>query len=132
MTYLELLQALEHQLGYQHLPLNPRARTLKDLFECSPVHHELMRQLTQNLYRVNACRTFSDDVTRAACFDAIGAVRLQAFATQNMDVEAVRLLDNLCRALNEILAETASLTSTEPVKSSAEVIQLEPFRRARR
>jgi hypothetical protein len=133
MTFLELLQALEHRLGYQHLPLNPQATTLKQIFECSPVHHELMHRLVQALYQANDCSTLHDNVDKDTCFAAIGPVRQQTLKTASTDVDAYRLLDELCHALNEIFTGgRPTPTADGPVtKLRAEVIPLDPARRRR-
>jgi hypothetical protein len=131
MTYLELLQALEHRLGYQHLPLNPRASTLKNLFESSPVHHELMHGLAQALYERNTCCKLDDPVTRESCFEAIGSVRQGALKTSNTDVDAYHLLEDACHALDEIFPVDTAPKATEQ-KRTADVIPLAAARRRRR
>lgn len=131
MTYLELLQALEHRLGYQHLPLNPHATTLKDLFESSPVHHDLAHRLAKAIYQHNACQRLADEVTREQCFAAIGPVREAALKTANTDVDAYHLLEDLCHAFDEIFPVAPTPTETEE-KRSADVISLDNARRRRR
>lgn len=128
MTFLELLQALEHRLGYQHLPLNPRASSLKDLLESSPVHHDLVHRLVRAIYQHNSCRKLSDDVTRELCFAAIGPVRQEALKTSNTDIDAYHLLEDLCRAVDEIFNAGTAARDTEE-KRSAEVIPLDSARR---
>ncbi len=130
MNFLELLQALEHRLGYQHLPLSPQAPTLKQIFECSPVHHDLMHRLVHALYAANGCHQLTDPVQRSACFEAVGPVRQQALKTA--DIDAHRLLEDFCRALDDIFAaEYTPTPETTPTKSSADVIPLAAFRRRR-
>ena len=130
MRYLELLQALEHRLGYQHLPLNLHASTLKNLFESSPVHHDLMHGLAQALYQRNTCCKLDDPVTREHCFEAIGLVRRTALKTTSTDVDAYHLLEDLCRALDEIFpVSPAASEATE--KHSAEIIAFDGARRRR-
>jgi hypothetical protein len=131
MTYLELLQALEHRLGYQHLPLNPCATDLKTVFECSPVHHELMLRLAQAIYKSNGCRRLTDAVTRDASFEAIGPVRRDVLKTPTTDVDAYHLLEDLCHALDEIFALEPTPGATDE-RRSAEVIPLNVARRRRR
>jgi hypothetical protein len=128
MTYRELLQALEHRLGYQHLPLNPRALALKDLFESSPVHHDLMHRLTKAIYQHNACQRLDDAVSHEECFAAIGPVRQEALKTASTDVDAYHLLQDLCHALDEIFAVAPSPAPSDD-KRSAEVIPLAAARR---
>jgi len=131
MTYLELLQALEHRLGYQHLPLNPCATDLKTVFECSPVHHEMMHRLAQAIYKSNACRRLTDPVTREASFAAIGPVRRDVLKTSTTDVDAYHLLEDLCHALDEIFTEEPT-PGAAVERHTAEVIPLSIARRRRR
>lgn len=121
MTYIELLQALEQRLGYQHLPLNSHASNMKNLFESTPVHHELMQRLVQALYRKNACLVLTGTVQRDACFDAIGTVRQETLKAATTDVDAYRLLDDLCQALDEIFEVAQEPTAVEK-KLLAEVV----------
>lgn len=130
MTYLELLQALEHRLGYQHLPLNPHASTLKNLFESSPVHHELMHGLAQALYQRNTCCKLEDAVTREHCFEAIGLVRRAALKAAGTDVDAYHLLEDICHALDEIFPVSPTV-SEDTEKHSAEIIAFDAARRRR-
>jgi hypothetical protein len=126
MTYIELLRMLEQRLGYQHLPLNPHAPSMKNLFESTPVHHELMQRTVQALYRANACHALTDSVNRDACFEAIGAVRQETLKIANTDVDAYRLLDDMCHALAAIFQPTPEPVTTEKEKRPAEIL---PFRR---
>jgi hypothetical protein len=121
MTYVELLQALEQRLGYQHLPLNPRASNMKTLFESTPVHHELMQRLVQALYRSNDCRAITDAIKTDACFEAIVTVRHEILKTATTDVDAYRLLDDLCDALNQIF-NIAQEPAPAEEKRSADVL----------
>ncbi len=133
MNFLELLQALEHRLGYQHLPVNPRASTLKRIFECSPVHHELMYRIVHALYYTNGCEKLTDVVGRDACFEAVGPVRQNALRTPTADVDAYRLLDELCHALDEIFAveRAPPPNAVAEEKPPAAVIRFDAARRCR-
>lgn len=133
MNFLELLQALEDRLGYQHLPLNPRASTLKRVIESSPVHHDLMHRLVHALYYTNGCERLTDAVARDACFEAIGPVRQDALKTPTADVDAYRLLDDLCHALDDIFATGRALPTNALAEERppAEVIRLDGAHRRR-
>jgi hypothetical protein len=133
MTFLELLLALEHRLGYQHVPLNPRADSLKQIFECSPVHHDLMHRVVQALYHANHCRQLGDSVEKDACFAAIGPVRQQTLKTPSTDVDAYHLLDDLCHALDQAFAngERPQPSTSADARPTADVIPLNVKRRRR-
>lgn len=125
MTYIELLRALEQRLGYQHLPLDPHASTVKNLFDSTPVHHELMQRLTQALFHGNHCRTLTDSVQRDACFDVMGTIRQETLKTTTTDVEVYRLLDDLCQMLDELFAEVRQPGAVEE-KHSADIVPFTP------
>jgi hypothetical protein len=130
MTYIELLQALEQRLGNQHLPLNPRATTMKQIFEGSPVHHELMRQLVDAIYIANGCRQLGDAVDKDKTFAAIGPLRRDTLQRPTADVDVYRLLDDVCHALDRCFADGAAANAPEKTKSApADVIPLDAARR---
>lgn len=135
MKFLELLQKLEAQLGYHHVPLSPTARTLKDLFECSPIHPELIVRLAQAIHAQNGCRNLNDPVYRHATFDAFAPIRMQALNAKHTDIDTYRLIDELASAIERAfrapdeMSERAALIA--PPRKSAEIIPLAPFRRSR-
>ncbi|MFQ5551563.1 MAG: hypothetical protein ACE5FJ_10045, partial [Gemmatimonadales bacterium] len=62
MNFKELVHNLENHIGYHQIPINPGATGPKDLFECSPLHHELMTDLVQAIFKQNRCRKLTDPV----------------------------------------------------------------------
>ncbi|OGI46813.1 MAG: hypothetical protein A2151_00925 [Candidatus Muproteobacteria bacterium RBG_16_65_34] len=134
MNFKELLEKLEHRLGNHQLPLNPCARGIKDIFEGSPLHPDLMTKLVRAIFSGNTCRSLTDPVNRAATFRALAPPRLEALRAATTDVDAHRLLGELCAALEEIFADPAQAaapsTRGQP-KSPAEVIPFPSVRRGR-
>ncbi|HEX9812644.1 MAG TPA: hypothetical protein VGA88_11260 [Burkholderiales bacterium] len=131
MNYLELLQQLEAHLGYHQLPLNPAATAIKDLFESSPLHHDFSKRLAQSIYSGNRCRSLTDDVERAATFDAVAPLRLEALRHNRTDVDLVRTIEELCVALNTIFGDGEAAPKRSPPTESGQVIDITPFRRRR-
>lgn len=133
MNFYELLKRLEATLGYHQIPLNPSARGIKDLFECSPLHHELITRLAQAIYTRNSCRKITDNVYREPSFNALSPIRLEVLRSPRSDVDVHRLVEELCVVLDRIFRESRSTPPAVPArKPSAQVIAIEPFRRSRR
>ncbi len=127
------MRYLERRLGYHQVPLNPAAAGIKDLFESSPVHPELMTELARAILAQNRCRRLDDPVERLATLDALGPVRLKRLRAAGTDVDTYGLLEALCEALNEAFEKEAEPAPRATVAlSTAEVIPLEPYRRRRR
>jgi hypothetical protein len=134
MNFRELLQDLEHRLGFHQLPLNRAARGLKDLFDGIPLHNDLMRRIVRAIYEANGCRTLEDPVARLPTLNAIGPIRLATLRAASTDVDTCRLLDELCEALAAALTEGHTKAVSAPVAASAgaQVIALDPARRRAR
>lgn len=134
MNFIELLKKLETRLGYHQIPLNPSARGLKDLFEGSPLHHELMVRLAHAVFSHNRCRRLSDPVQPLETFEAFGPLRMQILQARNTDVDVYRLMDDLCLALEKAFrtGDSADVRAAPAPQKSAEIIRLDVVRRQRR
>jgi len=135
MTFAELLQRLEGQLGYHQIPLNPAATALRDVFESGPLHHDLLTRVVREIYRSNRCRHLRDAVTRDGTFNALAPIRQSLLGAASTDVDAFHVMDDLCRAVAHIFTETEGqrvARRLQPRPARAQVIDLMPFLRARR
>lgn len=134
MNFIELLRKLEMRIGYHQIPLNPGARGLKDLFEGSPLHHELIVRLAHAVFSRNRCHRLTDPVRRHETFEALAPLRTQILQARNTDVDVYRLMDELCVALEKAFG-TGSNGGAQgaPIqRKSAEIIPLDVARRQRR
>lgn len=131
MTFLELLKKLETHLGYHQMPLNAAAKNVKEIFESSPLHHDLMKRLVQSIYSGNHCRRLSDPVERDTTFEAVAPLRLEVLRSERTDVDLYRLIEELCVALDRSFGPLARPPEEPKPASAAQVIQLAPFRRRR-
>jgi hypothetical protein len=131
MTFLELLKHLEAHLGYHQMPLNATPKSVKDVFEGSPLHHDLMKRLVQSIYASNRCRHLRDPVERGNTFEAVAPLRLEVLKSERTDVDLYRLIDELCVALDHIFGPLAPLPDEPKAVSAAQVIELARFRRRR-
>ncbi|WP_096460374.1 hypothetical protein [Sulfurifustis variabilis] len=132
MTFIELLRKLEARLGYHQFPLNPAAKSLKDLFECSPLHHELVMRLAQSMFVANGCRRLTDPVARDATLEAVAPIRLQVLQSDRTDIDLYRLIEELCAALAAVFGDSAPPRTPAPARPTAQIISFAPFRANRR
>ena len=134
MNFKELLSQLEEHLGSHQFPVNPAATNIKNIFEGSPLHHDLMTGLLRAIYVANACRRLTDPVTLDKTLRALAPIRQEALRSAAADVDLYRLLDELGVALNEIFADKHAAEKNIPhdKKRTAEIIPLAAYRRHRR
>lgn len=132
MNFKELLSQLEEHLGAHQFPVNPAATTIKNVFDGSPLHHDMMTGLVRAIYVSNACRRLTDPVSLDNTLQALAPIRQEALRSTTTDVDLYRLLDDLGVALNEIFADTrAPIKVAAPVRRTAEIIPLSAYRRQR-
>ncbi len=131
MNFKELVKQLRDRVGYHQIPMNPDATTTRDLFESCPVHHELIKELMQAIYKANGCRKLADTVRRFETFSALEPIRLQVLRSGKTDVDQVALIEELCGAIDLAFVESEPQDDrppSSPGERSAEVISLERFR----
>ena len=133
MNFKELLAQLEEHLGYHQFPVNPAATNIKNIFDGSPLHHDLMTGLARAIYVANACRRMTDPVDLDKTLRALAPIRQEALRSAGTDVDLYRLLDDLGVALNEIFAENKAAIKSSGLQNrrTAEIIPLAPYRRQR-
>ena len=134
MNFKELLAQLEERLGYHQFPVNPAATNIKDVFEGSPLHHDMMTRLTRAIYVSNACRRLTDPVNLDKTLLALTPIRQEVLRAARTDVDLYRVLDELGTALNKIFVEgTPVIKVVAPViRRTAEIIPLSAYRHLRR
>ena len=134
MNFKELLEQLEERLGYHQFPVNPAATNIKDVFEGSPLHHDMMTRLTRAIYVSNACRRLTDPVNLEKTLLALTPIRQEALRAARTDVDLYRLLDELGTALNKIFVESIAFkkVASPVVRRTAEIIPLSAYRHLRR
>jgi hypothetical protein len=134
MNFKELLEQLEEHLGFHQFPVNPAATNIKDVFEGTPLHHDLMTRLVRAVYVSNACRRLTDPVNLDKTFQALTPIRQEILRAARTDVDLYRVLDELGAALNNIFAESlvARKTAGPVIRRTAEIIPLSAYRHLRR
>jgi len=100
VTFIELMQKLEQELGYHQWPVNPVARELRDIFDNSPVNGELAIKVMRGLYKSNGCQKPADDVSLDRCNDALVPIRLELIRSKQTDIDAVHFINSLCHAVD--------------------------------
>ena len=133
MNFKELLAQLEERLGYHQFPVNHAATNIKNVFEGSPLHHDMMTGLARAIYVANACRRLTDPVALDKTLQALAPIRQEALRAARTDVDLYRLLDDLGAALTEIFAEhkVAVKPTAFQERRTAEIIPLAAYRRQR-
>ena len=137
MKFIVLLQKLEQQLGYHQVPINAHAHRLQDVFECSPLHHDLMLRLIQAIYKQNGCTSMFARVELESTQVALSEIRLGALKANNTDVDLFKFIDDLCYAVEDAFANsdrrrnqdlpTTNQTASSTVKD-ADIIDLANYR----
>ncbi|OGI52697.1 MAG: hypothetical protein A3E57_00270 [Candidatus Muproteobacteria bacterium RIFCSPHIGHO2_12_FULL_60_33] len=134
MNFKELLAQLEERLGYHQFPVNPAATNIKDVFEGSPLHHDMMIRLARAIYVSNACRRLTDPVNLDKTLQALAPIRQEVLRAARTDVDLYRVLDELGAAFNKIFAESTAFTKVGApvIRRTAEIIPLSAYRHLRR
>ena len=134
MNFKELLEQLEERMGYHQFPVNPAATNIKDVFEGSPLHHDIITRLVRAIYVSNACRRLIDSVNLDKTLLALTPIRQEVLRAARTDVDLYRLLDELGAALSKIFTDsTPVLKAVAPVtRRTAEIIPLSAYRHLRK
>ena len=134
MNFKELLEQLEERMGYHQFPVNPAATNIKDVFEGSPLHHDIMTRLVRAIYVSNACRRLIDSVNLDKTLLALTPIRQEVLRAARTDVDLYRVLDELGAALNKIFAEGTDVkkAASPAVRRTAEIIPLSAYRHLRK
>lgn len=129
MTYRELLEHLARQIGHHQIPLNPAATELRGLVDSGAVHYELITQVATALYTGNRCRRLMDAVRCDASFEALEPIRMAVLRSPKTDVDAWRLMDNLCSEIAVAFQSTPTKLSPASGTVGAPTRKLYAFRR---
>lgn len=134
MNFKELLEQLEERMGYHQFPVNPAATNIKDVFEGSPLHHDIMTRLVRAIYVSNACRRLTDPVSLEKTHLALTPIRQEVLRAARTDVDLYRVLDELGAALGKIFAEGAPVIKvvSPVIRRTAEIIPLSAYRHLRK
>jgi hypothetical protein len=96
MNFMQLIEQLARHLGTHQIPLNPAATQRQGLIESSALHYELITRIVAAIYSRNHCQRLTDAVDRDTTFEALAPIRQAVLRAANTDVEAARLLEDLC------------------------------------
>lgn len=134
MNFKELLEQLEERMGYHQFPVNPAATNIKDVFEGSPLHHDIMTRLVRAIFVSNACRRLTDPVNLDRTLLALTPIRQEVLRAARTDVDLYRVLDELGAALNKIFAEGSDVKkgASPVIRRTAEIIPLSAYRHLRK
>ncbi len=140
MKFIVLLQHLENRLGYHQVPVNVHANRLQDLFECSPLHHDMMLRLSQAIYKKNGCTSIIARIDRDQTLAALGEIRLEVLRSTDTDVDLFEYIEELCFAVEaaftendrrRIQRESLAEQQSRMISKGADVIDLANYRQRR-
>lgn len=133
MTFKQLMDYLEAQLGYHQMPVDAHAQGPQDLFESCPVHDSLTRQLARGIFKRNRCQRLGDPVHQDKTESVLAEIRNGVHQEKHTDIDRHNFIEDYCRAVHEfftagdaveIKAESTFVVS--PV--SAQIIDLDRYR----
>lgn len=118
MTFLQLMQWLEAQLGAHQWPLNRDCRDLRSLFETCALHHDLATRLARAIYQANHCRRPCDPVSRADTLGAVIPIRLEVLRAGDTDIDVFRFIETFCENVDLALKAQPRVTADPPANMS--------------
>lgn len=133
MTYRQLVEYLEYQLGYHQMPVNPHAEGPQDLFESCPLHDSLTKQLARGIFKRNRCQRLGDPVYQRKTEAVLAEIRNCVRKENSTDIDRYHFVEDYCRAVNEFfnagetLANEAKPEATI-ARPSAQVIDFDRYR----
>ena len=131
MTYLQLLQHLEQQLGHHQVPLNPAARSLPELLAGGAVHQDLIKNVSVRLFKQNRCQKLSDAVNAAASLEALVPIRLEVLRSQQTDVDLFHFIEALCAAVDGYFRHPEPAPRAAVARALPQAAQVLAFKRSR-
>ncbi len=126
MTFMQLMQQLEHSLGYHQWPVNAGAAQLHEVFESSPVNGELAIRIMRKLYKNNHCQKFTDNVSLDKCNAALIPVRLEVIRGLTTDIDAYHFMEQLCHAVHNAFTGEQAPQPAARDKHKAEIANIMP------
>lgn len=107
MKFIALIQALEHSLGYHHVPFNRNASTLSDLFDGTPVQSEFVIKFVRAVYKENQCASLKSKITKKKTENCLAEIRHAALQSKNIDIDTFNFIEDLCQAIDKIFKDSA-------------------------
>ncbi len=114
MKFIQLIEQLARHVGTHQIPLNPAAKQRRGLIESSALHYELITRIVAAIYTRNRCRRLTDPVERDATFEALAPIRQAVLRAANTDVDAARLLEDLCVSIAMVFEQLDPACSVAP------------------
>ena len=133
MKFMQLIEQLARHLGTHQIPLNAAATQRQGLIESSALHYELISGIVAAIYKRNRCQRLTDKVERDATFEALAPIRQAVLSAANTDVEAARLLEDLCVTIAMLFEQHDPTGAAMPRKpgnpQKTSPVRINPLRR---
>ncbi len=114
MKFIQLIEQLARQVGAHQIPFNPAATQRQGLIESSALHYALITRIVDAIYKKNRCRRLTDPVERDATFEALAPIRQEVLRASDTDVDAARLLEDLCASIAMLFEQHDPASSAAP------------------
>lgn len=135
MTFRQLIEHLENQLGYHQMPVDARAEGLQDLFESVPLHDDLTKQLVRGIFKRNRCHRLDDPVYQDKTESVLEEIRNCVRQEKRTDIDRFNFVEDFCQAVHEFFAVGNTLeneinhnTNSSDTPNNAQVIDFERYR----
>ncbi|MEE8481918.1 MAG: hypothetical protein V3S12_01065 [Acidiferrobacterales bacterium] len=133
MTFKQLIDHLENQLGYHQMPVNPRAQGAQDLFESCPLHDDLTKQLARGIFKRNRCQRLSDPVYQDKTESVLTEIRNGVRQEKHTDIDRHNYIEDYCRAVHDFFTagskeNISSKSSFTGTPASAQIIDFDRYR----
>ena len=130
MTYRQLVEYLEYQLGYHQMPVDPHAEGPQDLFESCPLHDGLTKQLVRGIFKRNRCQRLSDPVYQDKTESILKEIRNCVRQEKRTDVDRFNFVEDYCQAVHEFFTagnvlENKVKPKSPDTPSSAQIIDFD-------
>lgn len=117
MKFRDLMLRLADQIGRHHLPVVDDAHEIGEFLGDDAIHHELVKRVVRSVYRANRCGHLNAQISANPTFDAIGKIRGELFRSNETDIEAIRLMDQIGDLVSQSFMQAESKIADRPCDS---------------
>lgn len=133
MTFMQLIEYLENQLGYHQIPVDPHAQGLQDLFESCPLHDRLTKQLARGIFKANRCQRLNDPVYQDKTEIVLTEIRKCVRHEKHTDIDRFNYIEDFCQGAHEFFTDGSALENeTKPGSAdtpvNAQIIDFDRYR----
>ena len=102
LNFRQTATLLSKRFGNLNLGINPLAQSLQEMLPLDAVHRPLVHNILQEIYQQNRCSSLDATINIDPTFDALGKLAWDLKSTENADVDALTLIEQIGEYLAEI------------------------------